>query len=117
MAVGKVWLVGAGPGDLGLITLRGLEALERADVVLHDALAPLGLLESCPTHVQTLDVGKRLGRESPSQDEICRQLIEHARAGKQVVRLKGGDPLMFARGGKRRRRWRAKAFRSRLFRV
>jgi uroporphyrinogen III methyltransferase / synthase len=98
MALGKVWLVGSGPGDPGLITLRGLEALERADVVLYDALAPASLLDRCRNGVEKHDVGKRLGRNSPTQEQISERLIEHARAGRQVVRLKGGDPLMFARG-------------------
>jgi uroporphyrinogen III methyltransferase / synthase len=98
MAVGKVWLVGSGPGDPGLITVRGLETLERADVVLYDALAPQSLLDACRSGALMRDVGKRLGSDSPTQDQISAQLIEHARAGKRVVRLKGGDPLMFARG-------------------
>ena len=97
MAVGKVWLVGAGPGDPGLITVRGMELLGRADVVLFDALAHPSLLEACPL-AEKIDVGKRYGVESPSQVEISEQLIAHARAGKRVVRLKGGDPFLFARG-------------------
>jgi uroporphyrinogen III methyltransferase / synthase len=98
MALGKVWLVGSGPGDPGLITVRGLEALARADVVLYDALAPSSLLEACPSRAEKYDVGKRLGRQSPAQEQISARMIEYARAGKQVVRLKGGDPLLFARG-------------------
>jgi uroporphyrinogen III methyltransferase/synthase len=94
---GKVWLVGAGPGDPGLITVRGLELLRRADVVLYDALAHPALLASC-SQAEQVDVGKRYGSESPSQDSINRQMIELARAGKRVVRLKGGDPFLFARG-------------------
>ncbi len=97
MSLGKVWLVGAGPGDPGLITVRGLEVLERADVVLHDSLAHPGLLEACP-NAEKHDVGKRYGVESPSQESITSKLIELARAGKRVVRLKGGDPYLFARG-------------------
>lgn len=98
MAVGKVWLVGAGPGDPGLITLRGAAALARAEVVLTDALAHPALLEGCPD-AEVRDVGKRYGERSASQEAINRELIELARAGRRVVRLKGGDPLMFARGG------------------
>jgi uroporphyrinogen III methyltransferase/synthase len=95
---GKVWLVGAGPGDPGLITVRGLELLSRADVVLYDALAHPALLEACKKDVELRDVGKRPGERTESQATITSQLIELARAGKNVVRLKGGDPLLFARG-------------------
>lgn len=97
MPLGKVWLVGAGPGDPGLVTVRGAQILGRADAVLYDALAHPALLDLAPT-TDKRDVGKRLGRESPSQAEITQALIELARAGKQVVRLKGGDPFLFARG-------------------
>src|SRR5687768_3936675 len=94
---GKVWLVGAGPGEPGLITVRGLSVLSRAEVVLFDALAHPALLEACPQAEQR-NVGKRYGEDSAEQDAIIAQMIELARAGKRVVRLKGGDPLMFARG-------------------
>lgn len=94
---GKVWLVGAGAGEPGLITVRGLSLLSRADVVLYDALAHPALLDACP-QAELRHVGKRYGEDSAAQDEIIRQLIELARQGKRVVRLKGGDPLMFARG-------------------
>ncbi|HTA92272.1 MAG TPA: uroporphyrinogen-III C-methyltransferase [Polyangiaceae bacterium] len=97
MTSGKVYLVGAGPGDPGLITVRGLELLSRADAVLYDALAHPALLEACP-NAEKRHVGKRYGQESASQDAINQALIELAREGKQVVRLKGGDPLLFARG-------------------
>jgi uroporphyrinogen III methyltransferase/synthase len=97
MALGKVYLVGAGPGDPGLITVRGLEVLSRADAVLYDALAHSALLEACPT-AEKRHVGKRYGQESASQVAINEALVSLARAGKQVVRLKGGDPLLFARG-------------------
>jgi uroporphyrinogen III methyltransferase/synthase len=95
--IGKVSLVGAGPGDPGLITVRGLELLSRAEVVLHDALAHPALLEACKG-AELHDVGKRYGEDSPNQAEINRWLIELAKAGRHVVRLKGGDPLLFARG-------------------
>jgi len=95
---GKVWLVGAGPGDPGLITVRGREAIARADVVLHDALAHPALLEHCKQGVVLRDVGKRPGVRTGSQAAIIAELVELARAGKDVVRLKGGDPLLFARG-------------------
>jgi uroporphyrinogen III methyltransferase / synthase len=94
----RVWLVGAGPGDPGLITLRGLELLRAADVVLYDALAHPALLEECRDGALLVSVGKRYGAHSVEQPEIIRMLIEHARAGRSVVRLKGGDPLLFARG-------------------
>lgn len=96
--VGKVWLVGAGPGDPGLITVRGLAVLGRAQVVLTDALAHPALLEACP-NAEVRHVGKRYGEDSAVQDAINQELIALARAGKRVVRLKGGDPLLFARGG------------------
>jgi uroporphyrinogen III methyltransferase/synthase len=95
--VGKVWLVGAGPGDPGLITVRGAELLARAEVVLYDALSHPALLELCP-NAERLNVGKRFGEESAAQRDITSELIRRARDGKRVVRLKGGDPLLFARG-------------------
>jgi uroporphyrinogen III methyltransferase / synthase len=94
---GKIWLVGAGPGEPGLITVRGQSVLSRADVVLYDALAHPALLDLCP-QAEKRNVGKRYNEESAAQDEIIRQMIELARQGKRVVRLKGGDPLLFARG-------------------
>jgi uroporphyrinogen III methyltransferase/synthase len=97
MTLGKVYLVGAGPGDPGLITVRGLEVLSRADAVLYDALAHPALLDACP-HAEKRHVGKRYGQESAAQSAINEALVTLARAGKQVVRLKGGDPLLFARG-------------------
>ena len=96
-APGKVWLVGAGAGEPGLITVRGQAVLSRADVVLYDALAHPALLEHCPQAEQR-NVGKRYGEDSAAQAAIIQQMIELARQGKRVVRLKGGDPLMFARG-------------------
>lgn len=97
VARGKVWLVGAGPGDPSLITWRGARILEGAEVVLHDALSHPGLLELCP-QAEIINVGKRFGQPSAAQPDITARLIELARAGKRVVRLKGGDPLLFARG-------------------
>ena len=97
MSNGKVWLVGAGPGDPDLITVRGRRVLERAEVVLHDALSHPGLLDYC-RQAAIVDVGKRFGERSPPQTVITRQLLHHAHQGKRVVRLKGGDPFMFARG-------------------
>ena len=96
---GRVCLVGAGPGDPRLLTLRGAELLRRADVVVHDRLVPPSLLELAPARALRIDVGKAPGRPHPSQEAISALLISHARRGRTVVRLKGGDPFVFGRGG------------------
>ena len=98
--LGRVLLVGAGPGDPDLITLRGAKALGRADVVLYDELATQDLLDLAPARAMRINVGKR-GHESPTrtQEEINALIVEHAKAGRTVVRLKGGDPFVFGRGG------------------
>ncbi|HEX6538991.1 MAG TPA: uroporphyrinogen-III C-methyltransferase [Candidatus Dormibacteraeota bacterium] len=96
---GEVVLVGAGPGDAGLLTIAGAEALQHSDVVLHDALVDAGVLRLCPRGARIVDVGKRAGRESVSQEHINQMLIEAARVDQLVVRLKGGDPFLFGRGG------------------
>jgi len=98
---GHVWLVGAGPGDPSLITWGGLEALRRAEVVLYDRLGTASLLGECAPDAELIDVGKLPGdrREASSQERINAALIEQARAGRRVVRLKGGDPYVFGRGG------------------
>ena len=96
---GKVYLVGAGPGDPGLLTLRGRDCLERADVVLYDYLANPALLAHAPEHAERLYVGRRGTGKYPEQASINQLLIERAQAGKVVVRLKGGDPFVFGRGG------------------
>ena len=95
---GKVWLVGAGPGDPGLITVKGLQLLATADVVLYDALSHPALLAHARADAELRDVGKRGGKLSPDQVWITDQLIELAHSGKRVVRLKGGDSYLFARG-------------------
>jgi uroporphyrin-III C-methyltransferase len=95
-ATGRVIFVGAGPGAADLITLRGLRALEQADVVLHDALIDLSLQRHA-RQAQWIPVGKRGYRESAVQTEINAQLIRHAQRGALVVRLKGGDPSLFGR--------------------
>src|SRR6476660_495696 len=95
---GKVFLIGAGPGDPGLITVRGQRALALADVVLYDALVHPALLEYARPGAELRSVGKRYGEESFSQDAINRELVTLAQAGRVVARLKGGDPLLFARG-------------------
>lgn len=96
---GRVTLVGGGPGDPGLLTVAGLDALRSADVVLYDHLVPLASLDECRAGVLLIDVGKLPGGRSTSQQRINELLIEHARAGRHVVRFKGGDPFVFGRGG------------------
>lgn len=95
----KVYLVGAGPGDPGLITLKGRTALERADCVLYDHLASEQLLEHAPAHAERIYVGKKRAKHEMTQEEISTLMIRRAREGKTVVRLKGGDPFIFGRGG------------------
>lgn len=96
---GIVYLVGAGPGDPGLLTVRGRRLLEAAEVVVYDRLAAAGLLSYAPAGAELIDVGKAPGAHSYGQEAINRLLIEKGRSGKRVVRLKGGDPLLFGRGG------------------
>jgi uroporphyrinogen III methyltransferase / synthase len=96
---GKVYLVGAGPGDPELITLRGLRLIEAADVILYDNLAPTALLSRAPAAAPRLYVGKKRARHAYTQEQINQLLIDYARQGKRVVRLKGGDPYLFGRGG------------------
>lgn len=93
---GKVWLLGAGPGAADLITVRGARILAQADVVLHDALVTDEMLALCPQAVK-IPVGKRSGQRSTAQAEINRQLVECAGQYQRVVRLKGGDPMLFGR--------------------
>src|SRR5204862_2052387 len=96
---GKVYLVGAGPGDPELLTLKALKVLKRADVVLHDELVGAEILVQVPSTARIHNVGKRCGGKSSSQREINSLLIRYALLGLQVVRLKGGDPFIFGRGG------------------
>ena len=96
---GKVYLVGAGPGDPGLITVKGLRCLEQADLVVYDRLMDPALLEAAPQSAQRLFVGKERGRQAMTQQEINDLLVQRATAGDVVVRLKGGDPFVFGRGG------------------
>jgi uroporphyrin-III C-methyltransferase / precorrin-2 dehydrogenase / sirohydrochlorin ferrochelatase len=95
---GSVVLVGGGPGDPGLITVRGRRAVSQADVVVADHLAPQALLSSLPADVEVIDASKLPRGRSMAQEQINALLIEHAQAGKRVVRLKGGDPFVFGRG-------------------
>src|SRR6266567_5520054 len=95
---GKVYLVGAGPGDLGLVTLRAKQCIEQADVIVHDHLANPEMLGWARDSAEIIYVGKRAGEHSLSQQEINTLLVEKACGGKQVVRLKGGDPFVFGRG-------------------
>ncbi len=99
MRPGTVYLVGAGPGDPGLLTVRALELLREADVVLHDKLIPMEALDEVRDDALVIDVGKIGGGEQVPQDATNALLLEHARAGQSVVRLKGGDPFVFGRGG------------------
>jgi uroporphyrin-III C-methyltransferase len=95
----RVFLVGAGPGDPDLLTLKAAKVLRSADVVLHDELVSDEILRLIPPPAQLINVGKRSGQKSTPQDEINRLLVQHALMGLQVVRLKGGDPFIFGRGG------------------
>ncbi len=96
---GKVYLVGAGPGDPELLTLKASRVLKQADVVLHDDLVSEQILQLAPAHAQVRNVGKRCGKKSVSQEEINFLMVTLAASGLQVVRLKGGDPLIFGRVG------------------
>jgi len=97
--VGTVYLVGAGPGDAGLLTLRGAELLGRADVVVYDALVNPDLLRLAPKEAEFIYGGKRAKAHAIPQEELNALLVVKAKEGKTVVRLKGGDPYLFGRGG------------------
>ena len=96
---GKCFLVGAGPGDLGLVTLRGKECIERAEVVVYDYLCNPEMLRWAPESAELIFAGKKAGEHTLSQEEINALLIQKTSAGKNIVRLKGGDPFLFGRGG------------------
>ena len=98
-APGKVYLVGAGPGDSGLITVKGAECLKKADVVIYDYLSDPGLLRYAPDSAERIYVGKEASHHTLEQHEINALLVEKAQGGRTVVRLKGGDPFVFGRGG------------------
>lgn len=95
---GKVWLAGAGPGDAGLVTIKTRELIEEADVVVYDALISTEILSFIPEPTEKINVGKRAGHHPVPQEEINRILLREAKAGKKVLRLKGGDPFVFGRG-------------------
>lgn len=99
MEAGQVWLVGAGPGDPGLLTLHALNALSQADVIVHDALVNKDCLGLARTGALLEYAGKRGGKPSAKQRDISLRLVELAKQGKKVLRLKGGDPFVFGRGG------------------
>ncbi len=99
MKKGKVYLVGAGPGDPGLFTLKGKKVLEEADVIIYDYLANVKLLNFCKENVEKIYVGKKGGAHTLPQEKINKLLVKKAKEGKTVVRLKGGDPFLFGRGG------------------
>jgi uroporphyrin-III C-methyltransferase/precorrin-2 dehydrogenase/sirohydrochlorin ferrochelatase len=98
-AVGRVALVGAGPGDAGLLTLRALRLLNQADVILHDRLVSRDVLALARRDAERIEVGKQAGNHHTTQARIHELMLHHARAGRFVVRLKGGDPFVFGRGG------------------
>ena len=106
---GVVYLVGAGPGDPGLMTARALELIAAADVILHDRLIPPGALAGARPDAELVYVGKEPGAASVPQEGIEERLVELARAGRSVVRLKGGDPFVFGRGGEEAEALAAKA--------
>ena len=96
---GWVWLTGAGPGDPGLLTLQALTGIQQADLIVHDALVSDKTLALAGPNCDIVYAGKRGGKPSPKQPDISARLVAFARAGKRVVRLKGGDPFVFGRGG------------------
>jgi len=98
-AAGEVWLVGAGPGDPELLTIKALKVLQAAEVVVHDGLVSSEILDLAPASARKISVAKRKSRHSYAQDEINRMLVAFAQEGLKVVRLKGGDPFIFGRGG------------------
>ena len=96
---GWVWLAGAGPGDPGLLTLHAVNAIQQADVIIHDALVSEDILSIAGSDTEIFYAGKRGGKPSMKQADITDSLVHHAKRGKKVLRLKGGDPFVFGRGG------------------
>ena len=99
MKAGKVYLVGAGPSDAELMTLKGSRLLQEADVIVYDRLVGQSILLQMPEQAEKIDVGKRAGNHTMPQEQINEVLLHKAQEGKTVVRLKGGDPFLFGRGG------------------
>ena len=99
MKIGEVTLIGAGPGDPGLLTIAGREALLNAEVVVYDRLVGPAILNMMPEKAEKINVGKRSSHHIVPQDQINQILLDKALEGKRVVRLKGGDPFLFGRGG------------------
>lgn len=99
MNQGKVWLVGAGPSDAELLTVKAKRVLEQAEVVVYDRLVGDSILLMMPDKAEKIDAGKRSGNHTMPQEEMNRLLLRKAQEGKRVVRLKGGDPFLFGRGG------------------
>jgi uroporphyrinogen III methyltransferase/synthase len=97
--LGKVYLVGSGPGDLGLLTLKGLDLLKKADIIIYDRLVSKTILRQIPSKTKKFYVGKSTGKHSVPQEKINQLIVKEAKQGKKVVRLKGGDPFIFGRGG------------------
>ena len=97
VSVGKVYLVGAGPGDPDLLTVKAVRLIRSADVILHDDLVPQAILDYASPSAEIVNVGKRCGTKTITQEEINALMIEHARENRSVVRLKSGDPLIFGR--------------------
>ncbi|MBW2583480.1 MAG: HemD protein, partial [Deltaproteobacteria bacterium] len=97
--IAKVYLVGAGPGDPGLITVKGKECIQTADVIIYDYLAAPTLLKHAPPNAEMIYVGKKGGDHTLPQDKINALMVEKAKAGLTICRLKGGDPFIFGRGG------------------
>ena len=102
MNQGKVWLVGAGPSDAELLTVKAKRVLEQAEVVVYDRLVGDSILLMMPDTAEKIDAGKRSGNHTMPQEEMNRLLLRKAQEGKRVVRLKGGDPFLFGRGGEER---------------
>lgn len=99
LQAGWIWLVGAGPGDASLLSLGGLSAIEQAEVIVYDALVHDDIINLAPPKCQLVFAGKRGGKPSPKQQDICERLVDFAKQDKKIVRLKGGDPFIFGRGG------------------
>src|SRR2546421_10949780 len=100
---GKCFLVGAGPGDLGLVTLRAKECIEQSEVIVYDYLCNTEMLRSAPESAELIFAGKKAGAHTLTQEQINALLVDKTREGKNVVRLKGGDPFLFGRGGEEAR--------------